>query len=181
MTTFRHKFLKLDQDQKDTLLSTMVIVAIALFISRYLILDLFLLPALSVIQGLVTFVFFARKPLKKKYLLIDPENGKRFTRKTGTTFWHFGFFLFGFCFFAAAISQHSSKFLEYIFIFSPLFITRSVVFFQRLPLSALYYQKPGTHVNLNTSSSGPIVMINTGTDSLARNPAFSECPGNIFH
>ena len=176
MTKLRQNFLKLDQDQKDTLLSTLVIVAIALFISRYLILDLFLLPALSVIQGFVTFVFFAKKPLKKKYLLIDPETGKRFTRNTGTTFWILGIFLFGFCFFAAAISQHSSKLVEYIFIFSPLFITRSVVFFKKLPLAAIYHAKPG-QIDLHQKSIEPIdTSVPWHLDSANKNYY-----GNVYH
>jgi hypothetical protein len=64
MNKFKTYLSTLDQDQKDTLLSTLIIVALVLLISRssVVILDLFLFPA--IIQGLITFAFFVRKPLK---------------------------------------------------------------------------------------------------------------------
>lgn len=128
----------LDKDQRDVLISTSLIFVIAMVISRFLALDLLLFFILMPLQFFITKFFFASKAVKKKGTYKDLRSNKRFKKDVGSSFFVLGMALFMTCFLAAAFSQHTSILLEYVFMFLPLIITRTIVFCLKFPLSALY-------------------------------------------
>jgi hypothetical protein len=131
----------MDQDQKDTLASTLVVVLFVLIGS------LFLPPgsllAIFPVQFIVTYCFFCSNTVaRRKNMYVDYKSGKRWKVSLSATFPGVGAILIFFAVALALSNQQHSKLLYALMLLSPLLLTRAIIFSRRLPLIALYPFEP---------------------------------------
>jgi hypothetical protein len=133
------KFLNnLDQDQKDVLKSSLIVVlfsaGIAPFLNAALLLSIIIFPLQFVITGEV---FSNDNFIRRKNLYLDRDSKKTFSKSTAVAITFGGFILAVLSIITAACLEKGS-FLAFFVLFVPLLVTRSVVFCLRLPLSVMY-------------------------------------------
>lgn len=184
MSLFKQNFL--DKDQKDTIISTALIVVIALVLSVMLNLDRFMVLIVLPLQFLVTYVMFANKTIKKKGMFIESVSGKKFSPSTCEKLRLMTTVSLIPCFFVV-FGSGKLKISEYILIFLPLFLTRTFIFVSKLPLSSLYSL---TYTHSPTNVMNSLRTFNDSTIHYTRptelkddryDPAYSFKGDNIFH
>ena len=128
-------FRTLDSDQKSTVVSSSIIIFIAVLAAMFLPMKMMLL--IFPLQFLVTYFLFCSKQVScSKHWCVDEKSHKRWLLSTCNLFPNIGITLN--MLFAAIAFVNPSKFVAVFALLCPLLITRSIIFVRKLPLIALY-------------------------------------------
>ena len=128
-------FHTLDQDQKATVVSSAIVIAITVLAGMFLPTQAMLL--IFPLQFLLTYFLFCSKEISCwHHWCIDEKSHKRWLLSSCDWFPNIGMTLS--MLFSAIAMGNPSKFIATIAILCPLLITRGIIFVRKLPLIALY-------------------------------------------
>lgn len=128
-------FQSLDHDQKTTIISSSVIIFIAMLAGIFLPVKfmLFIFP----LQFLITyFMFCSKQTAYSEPWCIDEKSNKRWKISSCDLFPNIG--LTSSALFGAIAIGNPSKFVAIFALLCPLLLTRAIIFLRKLPLDALY-------------------------------------------
>ena len=128
-------FRTLDSDQQATVVSSGIIIFIAVLAAMFLPMEmmLFIFP----LQFLITYFLFCSKKVScSEHWCIDEKSHKRWYTSTCDLFPNIGITLGGL--FGAIAIANPSKLVAVFALLCPLLITRAIIFLRKLPLDALY-------------------------------------------
>ena len=130
-----HWFRTLDSDQQATVVSSGIIIFIAVLAAMLLPMKMMLL--IFPLQFLITYFLFCSKQVScSEHWCVDKKSHKRWLLSTCDLFPNIGMTLN--MLFGAIAVGNPSKFVAFIAILCPLLITRAIIFVRKLPLIALY-------------------------------------------
>ena len=128
-------FQTLDKDQKATIISSVIIICVAVFASFFLSVKKLLL--IFPLQFLVTYFLFCTTDIKRLgHWYVDQNSNKRWLVSCSITFP--GTTIILIVLFATIAVANPSTFFATFALLCPLLITRTIIFLRKLPLIAMY-------------------------------------------